>query len=489
MHHLWVIVVSLCLLLHGSVGLMIHNAADNLCLQDSSTTEGSPGVKLCRCNLDDDLQQWAWQDQRFLRNVGTQRCLSAFRERPLVMEACDGAEHLAWGCEAQGGLLSLNRSLWLGAHKGRLRLLPAPEGLATRWKSLDKYDVCQERVRSKRAWEEDGFGGELEEDEPAVSSMNQEQREFLKWFYRTEDQTKWTFAMLALAFGALLLGCILLVSGMMASRSRKKIAKYKAVAAQALKASPGGHELREVVSEATQQLLPPPSPELQAPSAPVAAVTVTPDNHVPAAAPTPAENGLLKPGEIMVTWRDGTVSNLYGDRGAKEEEEKRGVEEEKGGVEEEKGAVEEKGGVEEERGAVEEEKREVEEEERGGVEEEERGGPAEEERGVEEERGGVEEEERGAEEEKVEEVVAVAAEEEGAAPEGEEEVAKAEEVTVAEEEVAVAGEEVAIAGEEVAIAEEEVTIAGEEVTVAEEEVAEEVVKQEVVKQEVAGEEN
>lgn len=124
----------------GADSFMIHNTIESLCLQDSPSGNG---IKLRRCNLDNDLQQWAWQEQRFLRNVGTQRCLSAFHERPVLTIECDGGEHLEWGCENLR-LLSLNRSLELSVEKSRLRL--SAGGQTSSWRSLDKGDICQERL-------------------------------------------------------------------------------------------------------------------------------------------------------------------------------------------------------------------------------------------------------------------------------------------------------------------------------------------------------
>ncbi|KAG5839709.1 hypothetical protein ANANG_G00207830 [Anguilla anguilla] len=60
--------------------------------------------------------------------------------------------------------------------------------------------------------------------------MTEEQKAFLKWYYRTEDPSSWKYSMLGLSFGALLLGSVLLVIGTMANRSRKKLAQYKAAA-------------------------------------------------------------------------------------------------------------------------------------------------------------------------------------------------------------------------------------------------------------------
>lgn len=119
---------------------MIHNTLQSLCLQDSPSDSG---VKLHKCNLDNDLQQWVWREQQYLRNVGTQRCLSTFHERPVRTVECDGGEHLEWGCRNHR-LLSLNRSLELSGEESRVRLTDGGE--ATRWRSLDAVDICQERL-------------------------------------------------------------------------------------------------------------------------------------------------------------------------------------------------------------------------------------------------------------------------------------------------------------------------------------------------------
>ncbi|XP_028812842.1 organic solute transporter subunit beta [Denticeps clupeoides] len=125
--------------------------------------------------------------------------------------------------------------------------------------------------------------------------MNEEQREYLRWFYRTEDQTKWTFAMLALSFAALLLGGILLVTGIMGSRSRKKIAKYKAAAAQGLR--PRMEEL-QVISEEC-------STTIQDDKA--SSDHCEEENHLHPS----TDHQQFKHGDVMVTWKDGNVTSLY----------------------------------------------------------------------------------------------------------------------------------------------------------------------------------
>ncbi|KAJ0056708.1 hypothetical protein NL108_012220, partial [Boleophthalmus pectinirostris] len=48
-------------------------------------------------------------------------------------------------------------------------------------------------------------------------TLSSEEREYLRWFYRTEDAQYWKFSVLALAFVCLLIGFMLLGMGAMAN--------------------------------------------------------------------------------------------------------------------------------------------------------------------------------------------------------------------------------------------------------------------------------
>ncbi|XP_067105080.1 solute carrier family 51 subunit beta [Osmerus mordax] len=306
--------MAFCLVLPGTSSFMIHNTVHSLCLEDSKTG----WVQLKKCSLDSDLQQWVWRDPNILQSVVTSRCLSGYHADPVQTVPCEGGEEggeregygLQWDCEGNR-LMSRNLSLELSTDGKRLTL--SPRSKQSKWRSLDEGDICQERLRSKRASSDEKDEFEVREggEEMSAAAMTEEQREFLKWFYRTEDPMTWKLAMLALSFGALLLGCLLLGMGSMANKNRKKIAKYKAAASLAQR--PEGEEL-QVLTTVT---------EINATHSTPTQVRTLSESVVQQIQPQQdsGDTDRLKPGEIMVTWKNGDVSNLYPEPAAELEEE------------------------------------------------------------------------------------------------------------------------------------------------------------------------
>ncbi|KTG02400.1 hypothetical protein cypCar_00007281 [Cyprinus carpio] len=279
--------IALSLTWPGTIGFTIHSMKEGLCLEDSS--EGA--VELKTCSLDSVLQQWKWTDHWLLVNTGTLRCLSAIRTEPVQTITCDSSEHIKWQCKAQQ-LISLQNSLALSTEKGKLRL---NTGEPDTWKSLDAGDICQNKQRSRRE-------SYLEADEfdfaegPPAPRMTEAQMKFLQWYYRTEDPTTWKFGMLAFAFLGLLIGAMLMVMGMMANRNRKQIAKYKA-ASKVTAVKDEREELQVMVTDKVTEVK-------------EEKTHFTPsENNSHRDWEEPSEE--LKPGEIVVTWKDGNVSTLY----------------------------------------------------------------------------------------------------------------------------------------------------------------------------------
>ncbi|KAM9319105.1 uncharacterized protein KZ484_023403 [Pholidichthys leucotaenia] len=271
----------------GGRTFMIHNTEHSLCLEDSDKSE----VLLKRCNLDSLSQQWVWTNQDMLMCIASSKCLSAQHPDPVQTASCNGQEvntqGLMWICD-QGRLISRNTSMLLSGNGQRLSL--TKHSKQTQWRSLDEGDICQERLRLRRASGDPGHdlsdaAEETKGAEPSI--MTKEQREYLRWFYRTEDPTIWKFVLLGLAFVCLLIGFLLLGMGAMASKTRRKIAKYKAAASLALKGE--GEELQ--------------------------AVTPQHENDAPGEKSFPSvdEAAELKAGSIVVTWKDGNTSCLYAD--------------------------------------------------------------------------------------------------------------------------------------------------------------------------------
>ncbi|XP_059383098.1 uncharacterized protein LOC132117804 [Carassius carassius] len=287
--------IGLSLTWSGTIGFTIHSMKAGLCLEDSS--EGV--VKLRSCSLDSVLQQWKWTDHWFLVNTGTLRCLSAIHTDPVQTIACDSGEHVKWHCKAQQ-LISLQNSLVLSNEGGKLRL---NAGQHDTWKSLDAGDICQNKLRSRRE-------SDLEADEfdfaegPPKQGMTEAQMKFLQWYYRTEDPTSWKFGMLAFASLGILIGAMLLVMGMMANRNRKRIAKYKA-ASKATAVEPEMEELQAIVTDKVTEVK-----EEKKHFTPSEPITTHNCHREWDWEDSKASEG-LKPGEIVVTWKDGNVSTLY----------------------------------------------------------------------------------------------------------------------------------------------------------------------------------
>lgn len=267
---------------------MIHNAHYSLCLEDSAA---AGEVTLQKCSLDSEFQQWIWTDQGMLMCAASSRCMSATQRESLQMRSCRGPEvhaaGLMWDCD-RDRLISRDTSMLLSVHDGRLIL--THHSKYSKWRSLDEGDICQEKLRLRRASDDDEFEAADEYTEQ-LAAMTEEQRAYLRWYYRTEDPTTWKFVLLGLAFICLLVGFLLLGMGAMANKNRKKIAKYKAAAAVAQKSQ--GEELLVI------------SPSRE--------------DDGGKASPSNGEVNELKAGDIVVTWKDGNTSCLYSDAAAEDE--------------------------------------------------------------------------------------------------------------------------------------------------------------------------
>ncbi|XP_068597925.1 solute carrier family 51 subunit beta [Brachionichthys hirsutus] len=272
----WILLSPLLL---GASSFMIHNSQRSLCLEDSAA---AGHVLLRGCNLDSESQQWLWTRQGMLMSAASSRCLSAQQSGPVRTLRCPGpkvdAAGFMWDCD-RGRLISRNTSMLLstdGQH-----LITSHDGKQSTWRSLDEGSICQERLRSRRA-----------SDDPEKPET-EEQKEYLRWFYRTEDPATWNFVLLGLAFLCLLVGFLLLGMGAMANKNRKKIAKYKAAAVLAQRSA--GEELlvlppvRDDGGGSSRSLL---------------------QGHK---APSNGEVGELRTGDIVVSCKDGSTSYLFSD--------------------------------------------------------------------------------------------------------------------------------------------------------------------------------
>ncbi|KAM8895102.1 uncharacterized protein AB9W97_011393 [Spinachia spinachia] len=312
----WIIFFPLLL---GARAFMMHNTQSSLCLAESGATGE---VLLKKCIVDSESQQWIWIDQSKLMCVESSRCLSAQQSQPLGTRPCLGSEvdgtGLLWDCD-KGRLISKNTSMLLSADGWRLVL--THDSKLSKWKSLDVGDICQEKLRSKRASDDHEEFEATKQQTDKAAAMSDELREYLRWYYRTEDPTTWTFVLLGLSFVCLLVGFLLLGMGTMASKNRKKIAKYKAAAVVSDKV-----EVLQIIS-ALKGDSSKPSPSLDR-------LMMGKNGEV----------SELKAGNIMVTWKSGNTSCLYSDPTAEENKQAadQGEKEEEKRVEDQEDDLEEK---------------------------------------------------------------------------------------------------------------------------------------------------
>lgn len=107
-----------------------------------------------------------------------------------------------------------------------------------------------------------------------------EQLEELLWFFRREDPSTWNYSVLALSLATMILGLILLTINIVRNRKRKILVKGETA-----------QTTQEADLDAKQALMPVQEYNL--------------------AEPLKQQPGPQKPGDVMVQWKDGTVTSLY----------------------------------------------------------------------------------------------------------------------------------------------------------------------------------
>ncbi|KAG7235291.1 hypothetical protein INR49_002767 [Caranx melampygus] len=268
MFNIW---IKLSLLLSGVRAFVIQNTQSTLCLEDSTATGE---VLLKKCNLDSMNQQWVLTTQGKLMCVATSRCLSA-QPDPVQTLSCHipESERLLWDCD-RDRLISRSMTMLLsidGQH-----VSPTDNSKQSKWRSLDEGDICQEKLRLRRAYDDPDEFQDVEGHAGESAVISDDQRKYLRWYYRKEDPTIWNFVLLGLSFVCLLVGFLLLGMGAMANKSRKKIAQYKAAASLIKK---NGNEELPLRDNCNSN----------------------------------REVNKLRPGDIVVTWKDVKTSCLYSD--------------------------------------------------------------------------------------------------------------------------------------------------------------------------------
>ncbi|KAM6388397.1 organic solute transporter subunit beta isoform 1-T2 [Pluvialis apricaria] len=274
-------------LLQGTEAFLMKNAKVKQCLQ-ASPMNGS--LQLEDCNPESVFQDWSWQGDSLI-NHGTQSCLSVVGADRVQMSLCGSMSYMSWDCS--NSLLSP-----LGSSQGYLVAnrkgvaLNNMKGLKAQWQDVADRSVCEKKA------------GDAEHDRYFTAALasthvydhtagnmtlalgiDQVELEELLWFFRREDPSTWNYSILALSFVAMILGLFLLSLNIVRNRKRKI------------------HTYREA-EQTTQKA------ELDAKRA-----------LMPVQEYSPAELRKQEPvpqaqrsGEVMVQWKDGTVTSLYTER-------------------------------------------------------------------------------------------------------------------------------------------------------------------------------
>ncbi|XP_038003356.1 organic solute transporter subunit beta [Motacilla alba alba] len=109
-----------------------------------------------------------------------------------------------------------------------------------------------------------------------------EQLEELLWFFRREDPSTWNYSVLALSLATMILGLILLTINIVRNRKRKTLVNGETA-----------QTTQEADLDAKQALMPVQEYNLAEPLK---------------QQPGPQDQ---RPGDVMVQWKDGTVTSLY----------------------------------------------------------------------------------------------------------------------------------------------------------------------------------
>uniref|UniRef100_UPI00358F5A08 organic solute transporter subunit beta-like n=1 Tax=Myxine glutinosa TaxID=7769 RepID=UPI00358F5A08 len=175
-------------------------------------------------------------------------------------------------------------------------------------------------------------GPQNSERTPLVENgISHEDVEKLKWYYRTGDDLVWKYTILALAVLACIIGVLLFSNGILAQRKEKQspptpnsqaermimVDRSKDLPDRQLPPAPVLEDAEIPVSYEHSDTQRSPDVGARSPStnvsrSPRASGGTSSTPHAPPRVPADQGSPRLRPGEVRVSWKDGTVSSLYG---------------------------------------------------------------------------------------------------------------------------------------------------------------------------------
>ncbi|NXN18572.1 OSTB protein, partial [Indicator maculatus] len=271
-------------LLQDTGAFLMKNAKVKQCLQASPM---SGNVLLEDCNPESDFQEWSWQGDS-LMNHGTQSCLSVVGDDSVQTRLCSSMGYTNWDCsDSLLSPLGSSQGYLVASKKGVT--LSDVQGLKAQWQDVEDRSVCEEKAEQGMNFLAALASTQVYEHTTGtlhVLGMDQEELEELLWFFRREDPSSWNYSILVLSSVAMILGLVLLTINISRNRKRKLLTNQE-VAQMAQKAE---LESKEALMPVQQEN----SPAEQEKQEPV-----------------PQDQ---RSGDVVVQWKDGTVTSLYTDR-------------------------------------------------------------------------------------------------------------------------------------------------------------------------------
>ncbi|XP_066509953.1 uncharacterized protein [Hoplias malabaricus] len=286
-------------------GLSMRNEHLGKCIQvQESQAHSSLSLEECKPGL--ALQEWRWSSEsQTLRNPQTGKCLTAIQAQEhetVGLQTCRPVEDEGqlWSCSKKGHLTLHGKGLHLSAQQVSSRVfLSAERGKSSKWRTLNKQTVCEEE-------EPDNLGAQNEPEKagqriiakirlwqpvnndiptkPAQipssvpeknSSMDASPNEL-----SLEYGMGWKVTMLVLSSLALILGAVILILNIYQNRRKKTVVVLKSYSSGEAVSPPGSPVPSDRAPLTKHPMRPPRSPSIQR-------------------------------GEILVEWKDGTVTPLF----------------------------------------------------------------------------------------------------------------------------------------------------------------------------------
>ncbi|KAJ0019308.1 hypothetical protein NQD34_006877 [Periophthalmus magnuspinnatus] len=306
--------VLLIVCIGASLSVRIKNKLLGKCLQGESDGR----VSLGDCSVHESSQLWRWfQENHALQNQQTALCLTAPTEQyegvqlqPCVFSELSGEyeedvmSRQSWSCSKKGHLTLSGKGLHLSAiQQSSLVFVSREHKQGSRWRAVDNQTLCDERGSMHHREQHIQYPGkpvepgisavdgrtplyfETTETYPvnnvSLPSVNTKSADPTMIFFNMDYGMGWKITMLVLSSLALVLGTIILVLNVYSNRRKKVVCVLKSYS---------------------------PRQEMSVPGSPMPGERAPLTEH---AMRLPQSTPTLQRGEILIEWKDGTVTPLY----------------------------------------------------------------------------------------------------------------------------------------------------------------------------------